>query len=138
VKVYPTAVREGEAEAKVELRKSNATVVYRKGKELRRVSAKVEDGWYRRWHLAKWFPLVADENVDVEAGTLERVKVKGVEIPENTIPVPMMITRNAMGNAVDVISPGRPRKVEERRFVSEVIFVSVVDGEIKKEICLGF
>ncbi|MEM4279103.1 MAG: DUF22 domain-containing protein [Archaeoglobaceae archaeon] len=137
VKVYPTAVREGEAEAKVELKKSNATVVYRKGKELRRVSAKVEDGWYRRWHLAKWFPLVADENIDVEAGTLERVKVKGVEIPENTIPVPMMITRNAMGNVVDVISPGRPRKVEERRFVSEVIFVSVVDGEIKKGDLLG-
>lgn len=137
VKVYPTAVREGEAEAKVELKKSDATIVYRKDKEIKRVSAKVEDGWYRRWHLAKWFSIVADESIEVEEGAVERVKIRGVEIPENTIPVPMMITRNAMGNVVDVISPGRPKKVEERRFVNEAIFVAVTDGEIKKGDLLG-
>ncbi len=137
VKVYPTAVKEGEAEAKVELKKSDATIVYRKEKEIKRFSAKVEDGWYRRWHLAKWFPIVADENLEVEKGEVVTVKIRGVEIPENTIPVPMIITRNAMGNLVDVINPGRPRKVEERRFINEAIFISATNGEIKKEDLLG-
>lgn len=137
VKVYPTAVGGGEAEAKVELKKRDATIVYRKEKEIKRVSAKVEDGWYRRWHLAKWFPLVADESVEVKSGEVEKVKIRGIEIPENTIPVPMVIMRNAMGNVVDVISPGRPKKVEERRFVNEAVFVPVADGEIKKGDLLG-
>ncbi|MFN3383642.1 MAG: DUF22 domain-containing protein [Archaeoglobaceae archaeon] len=137
VKVYPTAVKEGEPEAKVELRKSEANIVYLRGRDIKRVSAKVEDGWYRRWHLAKWFPIVADENFEVEKGEVVTARIRGVEIPENTIPVPMMITRNAMGNLVDVISPGRPRKVEERRFINEAIFIPVKDGEIKKGDLLG-
>lgn len=137
VKVYPTAIKEGEAEAKVELKKSDATIVYRKNGNLKRISAKVEDGWYRRWHLAKWFPLVADESVEVEKGRVVRLRIRGLEIPGNTIPVPMTITRNAMGNVVDVISPGRPKKVEEHRFINEAIFVSLTNGEIKKGDLLG-
>lgn len=137
IKVYPTAVKESEPEAKVELKKSEAKIVYRKDKEIRRVLAKIEDGWYKRWHLARWFPIVADEDVETRKGEVIRVKVRGIEIPENTIPVPMTITRNALGNVVDVISPGRPKKIEERRFVNEAIFVPVKDGEIKRGDLLG-
>lgn len=137
VKVYPTAVKEGEPEARVELGKRSATIVYRKDKEVKRVSATVEDGWYRRWHLARWFPLVADESIEVSSGEVERIGIRGFEIPENTIPVPMVIARNTFGNVVDVISPGKPKKVEERRFINEAIFVSVMDGEIKRGDLLG-
>ncbi|MEM1578786.1 MAG: DUF22 domain-containing protein [Archaeoglobaceae archaeon] len=136
VKVYPTTIGDEEVEVKVELRKQVANIVYRE-KEIKRNFTEVSDGWYRRWHLAEWYPLVADEDVEVKRGVVRRIKIKSVEIPESTIPVPLSISRNAIGTVVDVISPEKPKKVEERRFISEAIFVPVHNGLVERGDLIG-
>uniref|UniRef100_A0A7J2TKU1 DUF22 domain-containing protein n=1 Tax=Archaeoglobus fulgidus TaxID=2234 RepID=A0A7J2TKU1_ARCFL len=136
LKVYPTAVGKDEPEAKVEIKKRNAEIVYFDGK-IKRMTTEVEDGWYRRWHLARWIPLIADEDLEVRKGEVCTVKIRGVEIPESTIPVPLNITINAIGSVLDVISPGKPRKVEEKRFVNEVIFVPTTSASIERGDLLG-
>ncbi|MCS7143644.1 MAG: DUF22 domain-containing protein [Archaeoglobaceae archaeon] len=137
LKVYPTTVKEGEPEARVEMKKYDAKIVYQKNSELKRISCEVEDGWYKRWHLARWIPIVADENLEVEKGKVVRIKIRGFEVPDNTIPVPLNITRNPIGGFLDVISPGKPKKVEESRFINEAIFVPVINSSIEKGDIIG-
>ena len=88
-------------------------IVYRTDGELRREKAKVSEMWYRRWHLAEWCPLIAEQDLTVTKGELELIEISPMEIPANTIPVPLFIMRNACGVVLDLYLRGKPKKLRK-------------------------
>ncbi len=122
---------------RLELGSFDVNLVYRDNGEIIRRGAIVNEYWYRRWNLAEWLPLVAAEDVEVSSGDVRVIKVEPVEIPENTIPVPLSMMRHALGTVIDVAHLGRPRLVEERKIVSSAVFMPVFDGKIEKGDLIG-
>ncbi|MBO8182508.1 MAG: DUF22 domain-containing protein [Archaeoglobus sp.] len=119
-----------------QLSKREIKIAYTNG-GIRRTAVKVSEMWYRRWHLAEWIPLISDEDVNVKKGNPILIRISSIEIPGNTIPVPLFIMRNAYGIVLDLHLHGRPKKIEENRTVSEVLFMPVFDGEVQRGDILG-
>ncbi|MBO8182928.1 MAG: DUF22 domain-containing protein [Archaeoglobus sp.] len=92
---------------------------------------------YRMGSITQWKTLVADENVFVERGKPAIIKVKTIRTPKNTMVGPLHIMRHALGTVVDVIECGIPTRVEEEKCISQVLFVSVESGEVKKGDLIG-
>jgi hypothetical protein len=112
-------------------------LVYRKNGVTVRERMKISDYWYRRWNIGEWYPVIADENVNVKTSRARVIKVKTVELPPNTIPVPLPIMRHACGTLIDFLHHGRQKKVEESRYITHALFMPVFDGEIRKGDILG-
>lgn len=93
--------------------------------------------WYRRWNIAEWYPLIAKEEAEIFKGKVAILRVENVELPENTIPVPLSIMRHALGTVIDVSHAGEPRRVEERKFITHAIFIPVFDGKIERGDLVG-
>jgi len=115
-----------------------ANFVYRKDNQMWRKKQIVEDYWYRRWNIAEFYPVVTEEEKEVVKGKVEIVKINNLEIPENTIPVPLTGMIHALGSVLDITHYGRPKKVEERKLITHTIFLPLFDGKIEREISLGF
>ncbi len=144
VKVYAVSVAPPDKVGKIkapqvtlELESHKANLVYASNGRIVRERAEMSEYWYRRWHIAEWYPLIADESIDVSAGRVEVIRIKTVEIPENTIPVPLSMMRHALGSVLDVCHLGKPKKVEERKIVTNAIFVPAFDGKIEKGDLIG-
>jgi hypothetical protein len=120
-----------------QLQKRDVYLVYRRNDEIHRDRVLVSENWYRRWHTAEWYPVIADESTEVTAGKSMIMKIKPVEIPANTIPVSLYIMRNAFGSVLDLVLEGRPKKIEESRTISKAIFIPVFDGRIERGDILG-
>ena len=87
--------------------------------------------------IAEWKMLVVDEDVAVEEGKIKCIKIKELEIPEYTIVSPLPIMRHALGCVLDVFQPGEPKKVEERKKITGVLFLPIKGGIIKKGQLVG-
>ena len=122
---------------KFSIKSENVNMVYRMNGEVVREQKEVSEYWYSRWHVAEWYPLIADEDLLVQPGKLELVKIKNLEIPPETIPVPLSIMRHAYGTVLDVYHSGKPKKIEESKSISKAIFMPVFSGEIKKGDIIG-
>ncbi|MET1124057.1 MAG: DUF22 domain-containing protein [Archaeoglobaceae archaeon] len=120
----------------LEIGELEANIVYGDG-EIVRKRARLREGWYRRWNIGEWFPVVSSERREVERGKVCLLNVKPVELPENTIVSPLSTTYNALGKLVDVLSPGKPKRIEERRVVSRAVFLPFFDGVIEEGDLLG-
>ncbi|MEM4702098.1 MAG: DUF22 domain-containing protein, partial [Archaeoglobaceae archaeon] len=129
----------GFAQPKVEMVKEKVTgnIVWRDDGNVYRERVEVEDFGYKRTHIALWEPLVADEDVSVRAGEVKRIKIREINIPSDTIVVPIGFMMNAYGSVIDVVQLGRPSKVEEEKRINEVVFLAVEDGKIEKMDLLG-
>ncbi len=92
---------------------------------------------YKMAPIAQWKVLVAAEDVFVEKGKPCVIKIKPVIIPENTIVGPLNIMRHAFGTVIDVIECGIPDKVEEKKCISEVLFIPIESGVVKKGDLIG-
>ncbi len=112
-------------------------IVYKTDGELKREQARVSEMWYRRWHIAEWHPLIAEQDITISKGKPELVKIYPVEVPANTIPVPLFIMRNAYGVVLDLHLHGKPKKIEKNRTTSKALFMPVFDGEIRKGDIIG-
>jgi hypothetical protein len=91
---------------------------------------------YRRKPVARWEPVVAEEDVAVERGKPLEVAVEPLRLEENTIVYPLYIMRHAMGTIIDLIE-SKPAKVEAPKTIRKVLFMPVFDGEIKKGQLVG-
>jgi hypothetical protein len=120
-----------------QLSRREVNLAYKIGEELRREKATVSEMWYRRWHLAEWLPLIANEDLRIEKGKPLLIDISPIEIPANTIPVPLFIMRNAYGIVLDLFLQGRQKRVEEDRTVSKALFMPVSSGEVMKGDVLG-
>lgn len=124
---------------KVELREEivEANITWRDDGNIYREKISTKVFGYTRTHVGVWEPLVADEDVGVRAGDVLRVKIRNVELPPNTVVVPLSISRNPYGVVVDVVQLGKPRRVEEPKNIEQAVFLAVDDGEIKRGDLLG-
>ena len=92
---------------------------------------------YRMAPITQWKTLIANEDVRVKKGKPVVIKVKTIEIPENTMVGPLNIMRHALGVTLDVVECGIPDKVEENKCINEVLFLPVDDGEVRKGDLVG-
>lgn len=144
IKVYPVNVGSVDdreyikaPEIKPKLEKVKGKIVYREGKDIVRNEIEVKEAWYSRWNLGEWRMLIAEENVKLIPGNSRLIKVRNIEIPPNTIPVPLYGYRPPFGTVLDIYSPGRPRKIEERKIITHALFVPFEEGEIKEGDIIG-
>ena len=139
VKVYPIKIAPAEMIGKLEAPEVNVRIEKKRVKLVTRNGRReVEIGelWYRRWNVAEWFPIIADEDKSVEKGKLEDIRIRTIELPPNTIPVPLYIMRNAYGTILD-LEAVELKRVEEKTKVNKVYFLPVFPGEIKRGDLLG-
>lgn len=113
-------------------------VVYWKeiGKELGRLQVKKESVKYRIAPFVQWKVLIAEQNAEVKKGMPAMLKIRDVEIPENTILAPLSIMRHAIGTTIDVIEKGISRVEQEKR-ITHAIFLPVEDGVVEKGDIVG-
>ncbi len=144
VKVYPMNVAPAEnvgvitaPEVTISLKEQEANLVYVKDDEVAREKRTLKEYWYRRWHVGEWYPLIAREDTEVKKGEAVKVRIENLELPENTIPVPMSIMTHALGTAVDIAHMGRPRAVEEGKLITHAVFLPAFDGRIEKGDLIG-
>jgi hypothetical protein len=91
---------------------------------------------YMRTFSGYWIPIVSEEDVDVRAGEITTIKVRDIFIPEYTVVSPIHVPNHATGCILN-IKTEMPKKIEERKSVSEVIFLPVLDEKIEKNDLLG-
>ncbi len=144
VKVYPMNIAPSdfigsleEPEVNVTLDEVEGNLVYRKNGETIRERTKMREYWYRRWNIAEWYPIIAKERVEVVKGEIRLLRVENIELPENTIPVPLSMMRHALGTVADVAHAGKPRLVEEKKLITHALFLPVFDGVIEKGDMIG-
>lgn len=144
VKVFPVGIAPPEMVGRVkvppitiEIKNYDVNIVYRKNGEIEREKTEVPEYWYRRWNVAEWLPLIADEDTYVRPGEARFLRIKRVEIPPETIPVPLSMMRHAFGTVIDVYHAGKPKKVEEQKTITHVLFMPVFEGEIRRGDVVG-
>ncbi len=121
----------------IDKKPEKVNMVYRSGGGIIRKEVLAEPFGYKRSPVAKWECLIADENKKVKFGEPAVVKVKKVEVPSNTIVYPLSIMRHAFGTVVDVFCDCPPWKVEEGGRISKVVYLPIMDGEIREGELLG-
>ncbi|WP_202318506.1 DUF22 domain-containing protein [Archaeoglobus neptunius] len=144
IKVFPMNVTPSdfvgsieEPDVNISIKEVEGNLVYTRNGKIVRERRKLREYWYRRWNVAEWYPLIAREDVDVVRGKSVLIRVENVELPENTIPVPLSVMRHALGTVVDVAHAGKPRKVEERKLITHALFVPAFNGRIEKGDLVG-
>ncbi len=144
VKVYPMNIAPAEnvgiiaePDVNVSLKEAEANLVFRRNGKVVRERRKLREYWYSRWHVGEWYPIIAREDVEVRRGEVMVIRIENVELPENTIPVPMAVMRHAMGTVLDIAHFGRPKAVEESKLITHAIFLPAFDGNVKRGDLLG-
>ena len=117
-----------------EFRRANIT--YTENGEIKRKKITTNAVGYVRTFAGYWIPIVSEEDKDVRAGEVTVIKVRDILIPEYTVVSPIHTPTHALGCVLD-IKTSMPKKIEERKSVSEVIFLPVFDGRIEKNDLLG-
>ncbi len=115
-----------------EKKREEVCFVYWKNGELIREPVEITHTSYFQSFVYEWMPIISAENVDVKKGQLKIIKTIKFEAPGNTVFDSLFIMRNAIGDVIDVFQRGKPRKIENAREISEVLFLPVRDGRILK------
>jgi hypothetical protein len=84
-----------------------------------------------------WKMLVADEDVEFEAGEIKPVKIRKTILPKESIMLRCPVTRHALGYIASIGRTGEPQPVEEERTLNYVIFKALEKGKIKKGDLIG-
>ncbi|MEM0088902.1 MAG: DUF22 domain-containing protein [Archaeoglobaceae archaeon] len=127
----------GEPKVEMVKEKVSGNLVWRDNGNVHTEKVEVEDLIYGRTHVALWEPVIADEEVQLRAGEVVRVKIREIEIPANTIVVPIGFALNAYGSLVDIVEIGRPSRVEEEKKISHAVFLPIEDGKVERGDLLG-
>lgn len=84
-----------------------------------------------------WRVLIADEEVDFNAGEAKKVRIQKTTVPRDTITLGCPISRHALGSIISVGRLGKPQPVENEREIDYAVFHAVEDGKIKKGDIIG-
>lgn len=133
--IYYTAI--GDFKPKMGLKEEKfARLVYEKSGRIIRDGMLIKPFAYRRKPIARWEPLIANENITLRKGEVIEVEVEQLRLEENTIVYPLYIMRHAYGTVVDLIE-AKQAKVENQKTIRKVLFMPVFDGEIRKGQLIG-
>ena len=81
---------------------------------------------------AKWEMVVADENVTIGAGKLERVKVKEITVQKDMLAIPCAFSHHPLVSVVKVATKEGPSPVEVDRTINVAYVIGQESGEINK------
>jgi hypothetical protein len=81
---------------------------------------------------AKWEMVIADEYVIIEAGKLERVKVKEIKVLRDMLALPCAFCHHPLVSVVKVEAKNGPAPVETDRIINTACVLGHESGEIKK------
>ena len=84
-------------------------------------------GQHGEWEMA-----VAREDKEVRKNELVNIRIEDIELPPKAIVLPCTIMRHAFGVVLTLTTAGKPKTVEERRVLDEVIFHPLFDGKVGK------
>jgi hypothetical protein len=80
----------------------------------------------------EWEMLIADEDKEVRKNELVNIKIGEIEVPPKSIVMPCPIMRHALGIVSSLAAAGKPKGIEEKRVLDEVIFSPLYDGKVCK------
>jgi len=81
---------------------------------------------------AKWEMVIADEDVTIGAGKLERVKVKEVKVQKDMLAMPCAFSHHPLVSVIKVATRDGPAPVETDRIINAAYVLGQESGEIKK------
>ncbi len=81
---------------------------------------------------AKWEMVIADEDVTIGAGKLERVKVKEIKVQKDMLAMPCAFSHHPLVSVVKVGAKKGPAPVETDRVINTAYVLGQEAGEIKK------
>lgn len=84
----------------------------------------------------KWEMLISARDVEVKKGDVVQIPIKKTVVYENTVSLPCAFCHHALGTVLKVQSEG-VALVESKRNISNVVFLPILDGMIKKGDLLG-
>jgi len=81
---------------------------------------------------AKWEMVIADEEITIGAGKLERVKVKEIMVQKDMLAMPCAFSHHPLVSVVKVGAKEGPTPVEIDRTINMAYVIGQESGEIKK------
>ncbi len=81
---------------------------------------------------AKWEMVIADEDVTIGAGKLERIKVKEVNVQKDMLAIPCAFSHHPLVSVIKVATKNGPAPVETDRIINAAYVLGQESGEIKK------
>jgi hypothetical protein len=81
---------------------------------------------------AKWEMVIADEDVTIGAGKLERVKVKEIKVQKDMLAMPCAFSHHPLVSVIKVGAKDGPAPVETDRIINSAYVLGQEAGEIKK------
>lgn len=82
---------------------------------------------------AKWEMIIADEDMTIGAGVLERIKVKEIHLQPDMLAIPCAFSHHALASVIKVgTRVGGPAPVETDRIINSAYILGQESGEIKK------
>jgi hypothetical protein len=106
-------------------------VFHDKGK-VNRIKVKASPYEFTIATRAKWEMVIADEDVTIGAGKLERIKVKEVNVQKDMLAIPCAFSHHPLVSVIKVATRHGPAPVETDRIINAAYVLGQESGEIKK------
>lgn len=107
-------------------------VVSRKNGKVSRKKVKASPYEFTIATRAKWEMVIADEDVTIGAGKLERVKVKEIKVQKDMLAIPCAFSHHPIISVVKVATKEGPSPVETDRTINVAYVIGQESGEIHK------
>jgi hypothetical protein len=107
-------------------------VVSRKNGKVSRKKVKASPYEFTIATRAKWEMVIADEDITIGAGKLERVKVKEIIVQKDMLAIPCAFSHHPIISVVKVATKEGPSPVETDRTINIAYVIGQESGEINK------
>jgi len=107
-------------------------VVSRKNGKVTRKKVKASPYEFTIATRAKWEMVIADEDITIGAGKLERVKVKEIKVQKDMLAIPCAFSHHPIISVVKVATKEGPSPVEVDRTINVAYVIGQESGEINK------
>jgi len=107
-------------------------VVSRKNGKVNRKKVKASPYEFTIATRAKWEMVIADEDITIGAGKLERVKVKEIKVQKDMLAIPCAFSHHPIVSVVKVATKEGPSPVETDRTINVAYVIGQESGEINK------
>jgi hypothetical protein len=107
-------------------------IVFRQDGEIKKKKVEASPYEFTVATRAKWEMVIADEDVTIGAGKLERVKVKEITVQKDMLAMPCAFTHHALVSVMKVGAKGGAAPVETDRVINTAYVLGQESGEIKK------
>jgi hypothetical protein len=123
---YESIRKDGETMSQI------VNVVSRKNGKVKRNKVRASPYEFTIATRAKWEMVIADEDITIGAGKLERVKVKEINVQKDMLAIPCAFSHHPIVSVVKVSTKEGPAPVETDRTINAAYVIGQESGEINK------